>query len=182
MMTPRFLTALDFVLRWETVYEKGHEGDMRFAIAENVPGDPGGTTKFGIDQRSHPEVNIELLTLDRARQIYDTSYWGPVHAEQLPAGWGEAAFDAAVNCGIGKAIQWLQQTLADTGLYHGAVDGLLGPLTLEAAGKATAVELGFYLDKRKHFYRRLVIARPEMKKFEAGWLNRMNGLTKFIRA
>src|SRR6478735_11274468 len=40
------------------------------AAYENVPGDPGGPTKYGIDQRSHPDVNIRALTKEQAKAIY----------------------------------------------------------------------------------------------------------------
>ena len=148
----------------------------------NDPDDPGGTTKFGIDQRSHPEVDVEHLTLDRARQIYDQSYWGPSHAEALPPGVGEVVFDSAVNCGVGKAIIWLQQVLADMGLYHGAIDARVGPLTLAAAAAVDPAQLvSAILSKRRHFYERLAASRPAMRKFLRGWNNRIEDLAKAVK-
>ncbi|MDZ4287813.1 MAG: hypothetical protein U0984_07635, partial [Prosthecobacter sp.] len=69
-MTPslRFLNAVTFVLDHETVFKRGHHGDYAQAIAENVSGDPGGVTKFGIDQRSHPNLDIVNLSLIEARE------------------------------------------------------------------------------------------------------------------
>lgn len=179
-MTARFLKACDFVLRWETVFKRGHYGDYAYAVAEHDPDDPGGTTKFGIDQRSHPEVDIERLTVDRARQIYALSYWGAVHAEALPLGLGEAAFDAGVNCGVGRAAVWLQEVLAAAGCYHGAIDGRIGPQTLAAARKSNRATVTAYLFKRRSYYDRLVVARPSMKKYHKGWLRRIDDLARFI--
>src|SRR6266436_4597543 len=44
--------------------------DWEGRIFENDPDDPGGATKFGIDQRSHPNVDIRNLTESQALDIY----------------------------------------------------------------------------------------------------------------
>ena len=36
--------------------------------------DPSGLTKYGISQRAYPTVNIELLTLPQAKQLYHRDY------------------------------------------------------------------------------------------------------------
>ena len=41
----------------------------------NDPKDPGGETNFGIAKRSHPDVDIENLTEDEAKDIYKEHYW-----------------------------------------------------------------------------------------------------------
>ena len=38
----------------------------------NDPVDPGGETNYGIDKRSHPDVNIKELTIEEAKDIYFT--------------------------------------------------------------------------------------------------------------
>ena len=38
------------------------------------PDDPGGTTKYGISQRAHKDVDIENLTYDQAVNIYNEHY------------------------------------------------------------------------------------------------------------
>lgn len=178
-MSPRFLAAVNFVLDHETVFAPKHAGDYRYAIAEHVPGDPGGETKFGIDQRDHPEVNVDELTLAGARQIYYTSEWGPSHAEVLPLGIGEVCFDAAVNCGVQHAIVWLQTALQNQGFYHGGIDGRIGPLTLAAATRCPIKTVQMMLALRNSYYERLVAVRPAMAKFLKGWLNRDNDLAAF---
>ena len=77
--SPRFLAAIAFVLKWETVFDR--RGNP---IAEHDPDDPGGLTKFGIDQRSHPHLNIAKLTKPDAIGVYHRDYWLPVRAHELP--------------------------------------------------------------------------------------------------
>jgi lysozyme family protein len=165
----RFRRALDFVLKWETVYRKG------VAVATSDPADPGGLTKFGIDQRSHPNVNIRDLTKDQAAAIYHRDYWLPVRAHELPSPVGEVVFDIAVNNGKSRATRWLQGALGVES------DGFIGPVTLAAAQKADAPEIAaMLLARRSGFYRR--IARGAKSKFLKGWLNRNAALDQFAKA
>jgi lysozyme family protein len=59
---PGFERALAFTLRWE--------GGL-----SQDPDDPGGTTKYGISARAHPEVDVRNLTLEDAKEIYRKEYW-----------------------------------------------------------------------------------------------------------
>lgn len=167
---PRFRRALAFVLKWETVYDR--KGS---AVATNDPDDPGGLTKFGIDQRSHPNVNIRNLTEQTAAGIYHRDYWLPVRAHELPVPVGEVAFDIAVNNGKARATKWLQEILGVK------ADGFIGPITLAAAGKADACTVASKLiSRRATFYRN--IAKGRKAKFLKGWLNRNNDLAKFTQS
>ncbi len=166
---PRFRRALDFVLKWETVFDR--KGNP---VAENDPDDPGGLTKFGIDQRSHPNVNIRALTKELAAAIYHRDYWLPVHAHALPFPVGEVVFDIAVNNGKARAVQWLQEGL------RVKVDGFLGPVTIKTAGEADATKLAAKLiSRRATFYRN--IAKGRKAKFLKGWLNRNAALEMFSK-
>lgn len=162
--SPRFRKALDFVLKWETVFDaKGNP------IAEHDPDDPGGLTKFGIDQRSHPNVDIRRLTKADASAIYHRDYWLPVRADDLPFPVGEVVFDIAVNNGKSRAAKWLQQIL---GVPQ---DGYIGPVTLDAVSQANPHTVAARLiAKRSGFYK--AIARGRKAKFLKGWLNRNEGL------
>lgn len=141
---------------------------------ENDPSDPGGPTRYGIDQRSHPDVNIRALTKEKARAIYWDDYWLPATGQRLPVRTSWAVMDAAVNCGVVRAVKWLQSACG------AAVDGRLGPLTLDAAhdredaALATAV-----LDQREAYYR-LLGQNPKRRKYLKGWLNRNNNLRKAL--
>ncbi len=129
----------------------------------NDPADPGGLTNFGIDQRSHPQVDIRHLTRDGAIEIYRTSYWQASHADQLPAPVALVYADAAVNQGLGAAARLLQQALEVT------VDGAIGPATLAAANRHDARALA------TEFTARRVLRYAEtdhVDHFGLGWMRR----------
>ena len=135
----RFLKMIPFLWEWEGT------------AFENDPDDPGGATKFGIDQRSHPNENIRNLTEARAIQIYWESYWQKYECENYRYPMGEVVFICAVNAGIGR----VRETLAKIGPNASASD---------------------FLNEQEAFYRRLATARPTMAKYLKGWLNRTKAL------
>ena len=146
-MTPRFLNFIPFILKWETEFNK--DGSVR---VEHDPDDPGGTTKYGIDQRSHPHVDIAKLTKDDATGIY-WSEWQEAGCDTRPPGLGEVYFNACVNCGTGRAQK------------------------LVALAKNDAAE---FLRQQTDFYKRLVAERPRFQKYLRGWLNRVEALRKWL--
>jgi hypothetical protein len=93
-MKKNFPLALAFVLRWEG----GFVDDPR---------DPGGITKYGISQKSYPELDIKSLTKVQAAEIYKRDYWNRVGGDSLPFPFDFLAFDTAVNCGVGRTNRWL---------------------------------------------------------------------------
>ena len=167
-MTERFLKYFPLLIEFE-----GTE-------FEDDPADRGGATRFGIDQRSHPEVNIRNLTLEDAKRIYWQDYWTPVKADELPVGVGEVVFDIAVNNGRGRAIKWLQAAVG------AVVDGVIGPKTVSFAnsmpfgtGKEAGLRLAdLLLNRREDFYRS--IAKGSQAKFLRGWLNRNDKLRAYV--
>jgi lysozyme family protein len=164
-----FNNYFDWLMGWEgTVYE-------------NDPDDPGGATKFGVDQRSHPDVNIRTLTRDGAKQIYLAHYWMPVGADKLPPRTAWAVVDCAVNCGPVRAVRWLQGCLGVD------ADGRVGPVTLAAAAKARRRPDGRWRDQldtelacrvliRRGDYYQLLGRNARRRKFLKGWLNRNEDL------
>lgn len=140
-MSPRFLKMIPFLWEWE---------GTRF---ENDPDDPGGATKFGIDQRSHPKENIRNLTEARAIEIYWNEYWQRYHCEQYPFPMGEVVFNCCVNAGWGRAEKILE------------------------AGNRDA---NSFLKAQEQFYRNLAASRASSAKFLKGWLNRTQALRKFL--
>lgn len=118
---------------------------------EHDPDDPGGATKFGIDQRSHPKVDIRNLTEAAAKEIYWQEYWMRNGIGELPCPLGEVHFDTCVNTGAGQAKKFLVRS-------------------------RNAAE---YLELRDDFYRGLAARRPRMKKFLKGWLNRTADLRRW---
>jgi lysozyme family protein len=181
-MNARFIDSVNFVLAHECVYAPGHYGDLAYVVTEDVPGDSGGLTKWGIDQASHQGVDIAALTRDDACRIYRAGDWNAVKGDLLPAGWDTAAFDCCVNMGKGVAIQLLQGTLIAFGQSIGEVDGILDDKTLAALDflGARPDPLRTYLLKRTDHYRQIAL-NGSRKKFLAGWLNRVNDLAAFLK-
>jgi lysozyme family protein len=153
MATERFNTFITFILKWECVFARGHYGDYNHVICENVAGDDGGVTYAGIDKSSHPHFNFAHPTLDAAKDVY-FSEWTSEGIEAMSDKLGEAYFNCAVNCGLGRAKQF----------------------------KAKATDASAFIDEQEGFYKRLAAARPSLKKFLAGWLNRTTDLRKYLNA
>ncbi len=68
-------------------------------------------TKYGISAAAHPNLDIVNLTLDQAKAIYQKDYW-PV-ACSYPWPLCLAVFDLAVNGGVGRAQQCLNEAGED---------------------------------------------------------------------
>jgi len=139
-MTDRFLAMFPWLF------------DIEGRAYENDPSDPGGATRFGIDQRSHPNVDIKNLTEEEAKKIYWDSYWQKNSCERFDFPIGEAYFDICVNNGAGRAAQLL------------AISNSCQQL----------------IANRDAFYRRLAARRPKSRKYLQGWLNRDISLRKHL--
>lgn len=133
----------------------GHEG-----VYSTDRGDPGNYTpdgvfkgtKYGISARSYPSLDIENLTLEKAKQIYRLEYWDKPKIGLLPARIAIQVFDGAVNSGTPKSISWLQKAL------QVPTDGVIGPLTLLQSAKAPESEvIKRYLGYRLGFMTDLAI-------------------------
>src|SRR5215471_10878454 len=134
-------TDADFDIAFELTV--GHEGGY-----STNPDDPGNWTggavgvgelngtKYGVSAASYPTTNIEALTLDEAKAIYRSDYWGPAGCPECQPRLAYVMFDAAVNNGVGRAVQWLQGTIG------AGVDGDFGPKTAEALALASANDSG----------------------------------------
>lgn len=124
----------------------GIEGDF-----SDDPADSGGATRFGITEavaRRHGYAGpMRALPPDTARAIYRTDYWDSQQLDaiaMLSRPIAEELFDTGVNCGIGRAGEFLQSALnvlnrqgrdyADLD-----VDGRIGNKTVEALGAFLAL-------------------------------------------
>jgi len=130
--------VIPFLWKWEGV------------TYENDPDDPGGATKFGIDQRSHPSVKIKDLTEEQATEIY-WNEWLKYACDHLPQPLDWIFFDAAVNCGLSRALKFLNASGRDPKKFQ---------------------------NERIGFYNRLAEQKPVLKKFLKGWLARVDDLSK----
>jgi len=175
-MSNDFEKSLAFVLKHETEFEKGHYGDMDFVRTEHDPHDAGGTTRFGIDQRSHEGVDIDKLTVEQATQIYRKDYWGKGNCQELPWPISLAHFDGCVNVGINRATKILQEAVGANS------DGSFGPATkralIEACNKSSPRDIAEKISQgRRTYYCNLASKRPEMERYLNGWLNRCTDLS-----
>jgi hypothetical protein len=123
-----------------------HEGTSY----ENDPDDPGGETRWGVDKRSHPNVDIKNLTEKEATEIY-WSEWLKYACDHLPSPLDWIFFDAAVNCGLSRALKFLNLSGRDPKKFQ---------------------------NERRGFYNRLAEQKPVLKKFLKGWLARVDDLSK----
>lgn len=176
-LSTNFGRLLRFLVDHEAVFAPRHDYDYsreEYVRTEHDPADPGGTTRYGIDQRSHPHVAVAKLTLIEACEIYRQEF------EQLAAkmAWplSAAFFDIEVLNGRHEAVLLLQRALGV------AADGHCGPITLRAAQTVTAGELRTMLDLREQHFRAIAKRRPAMGRFLKGWLNRNDDLREFVQS
>jgi lysozyme family protein len=156
-----WVDAIQFVLD----YEGGYTID---------PDDPGGATKFGISQKSYPDLNILDLTLDEAKAIYRRDYWTPCHCDDLPRPLAIAVFDCAVNQGVGEAIRLMQKSLAVKD------DGEIGPITQYAFKKATIYTAKRFLALRLIAYHNIMKNNPKLEIYALNWFFRVVKLCELI--
>ena len=169
---PRFSGWLGFVLQWECVLKRGQ------VVTENVPGDGGGLTFAGIDQRSHPRFAFRAPTPKAVADEYFAGYWTPSCAQRLAWPVGEVVANFAVNMGLRRAVELLQ-TAVNLLPENGAtvVDGIIGEQTILAAAKEDARQLADLIEDRADLrYRGIVAANASQRKFLQGWLNRDDAL------
>lgn len=133
--------------------------------------DTGGTTKYGISSKSYPDVDIAKLQYDGARAIYYRDYLMATNIYLLPELVQELALDFAVHSGPRKAITSLQR------LVGVAEDGLLGPLTIDAAKALKVGDLcRAYTIDRVGYLCRQVQTNPSKLKYLTGWITRVLSL------
>ncbi len=151
---PDFVDAIKQVL----IDEGGYSND---------PADPGGETNFGIDKRSHPDVDIKNLTVDQAIEIYYQEYWQKYRLDLLPALINKKMLNVGVNTGMKQAALFLQRAVGVL------ADGQIGPITRTAVANAdVGTTLQSIRDQQRQFYINLANAKPSLAKFLNGWLKR----------
>ncbi len=145
------------------------EGGARLS---SHPRDPGGPTKYGISLRAHPELGehgIRNLTEEQAIDIYRRKYWNPLKVSRFSPRLALPLFDAAVNHGLRKSGELMQQALNRIGADL-LVDGVLGEKTARAAKSyAPKRVLEAFLVERLRFYRSL----ETYNVFGLGWESRI---------
>jgi lysozyme family protein len=175
-----FEQALEFTIKWEVAPSFLVDEDVRLGRIDtplqrkkvgytNDPHDRGGATKFGVAQASHPSIKVEELTWEQAKDIYLKEYWLPAGCDKLPEKVSLLHFDAAVNVGVKRAVQFLQRAAGVTD------DGIMGPATTTAAA---TVQVKSAIEERRRYYRYLVLQKPLQGRYLQGWLNRCADLER----
>lgn len=139
---------------------------------EDNPADGGGVSKYGISnvllQQTHPEWNVESLTLEQAHEIYATFFWPQIHGDSIAnQTLANKLLDLTVNLGYGSGVRLLQRALG-TGQ-----DGILGSATLKLLNAADPDKLLLEIKAREsEFYARIVVRNPTQVTFLLGWMRR----------
>lgn len=160
----------------------------------NDPADPGGATKYGVTIHTLRRLGLDLdrdgqvtaadvrrLTRAQAVDIFIDHYWRRPRIGDLPEALQPPVFDMQVNAGA-HAVRLLQRLLCEMRLTV-AVDGVIGPKTIAAAGRAAAAAPGFIADAygiaRRNYYYALADARPASRRYarrrdggKGGWILR----------
>lgn len=146
------------------------------------PADSGGRTNYGITEAvaQRHGLDVKSLTRDQAEAIYYADYWTACGADRIEnQRLATAVFDGAVNCGVGRAVKWLQAILSETYGIELRSDGIFGAKTADAiiaVRKYLPGIVAIYLSKRCDYYHEIIRMNPKNEKFLKGWLNRLGEL------
>ena len=166
----QFPAAYDFVMGFE---------DPEKTYAESTDNNGAGVIA-GINQASFPSDFAYINSIFQPQRgpaiarFYDSRFWTPLQLGGLESqDVANRVMDAAVNMGPNTGVKLLQEAV---NALHGnsvGVDGLMGPLTREAANaRDPEALLAAFRTVRGEYYRRIAIAKPEDQKYLAGWLRR----------
>jgi len=160
----------------------------------NDPDDPGGATNFGVTIHTMrrlgldlskdgkvTELDVKLLTKDRAVDIFIDHYFKAPKLHLLPSLLRPSVFDMYVNAGS-NAVKILQRMINEMGSDL-RVDGVLGPLTIRAVHvhyrPAPELFVDAYGIARRNYYYRIGDRRPASRKYartrrggKGGWILR----------
>lgn len=156
-----------------------HEGGL-----SNHANDRGSWTKFGVTigalsrwlGRAATVDEIKGLTVETAREIFETTYYRAPRIDSLPERIQPVLFDISVNSGPRRAIKMLQRVCQEAGYSPNGIDGVVGPGTRKAAVAADEA-MGDWLvaaicQERQDFYDAIVENDPSQQVFAKGWRNR----------
>lgn len=169
----------------------------------NDPDDAGGETFRGVSRNNWPQwpgwalidktkaAGAKTVKLINARfagdaemerlvaEFYRVNFWRPFERLGLPDRLTDKLFDVGVNMGPGRAAKLLQTAVNDLGpVVKLAVDGAIGPRTLDALGLLLDTSAGegrvlaAYAEAQADHYRAIVRSKPSQEKYLKGWLRR----------
>jgi len=101
-------------------FEKDVNQTIRFEGRGLVRDDAGaGPSKFGINKRANPDIDVENLDEATARKLYKERYWDKIGASELPENIRPMAYDTSVLMGPGRAKEFLQASGGDPEKFMG---------------------------------------------------------------
>ena len=145
------------------------EGGSKFTDDTN---DRGGATKYGISQRSYPNIDIRNLSERDARTIYKRDYWDRLRGDEITSQViAEQLFDTCVNIGVKTGSRLAQSVL---GIQP--ADGVIGSASLASINKADPMMFvaSFTLAKIAR-YAYICNRDKSQSKYLLGWINRTLG-------
>jgi lysozyme family protein len=164
-----------------------HEGK----VCEDVPGDNGGPTKWGItigrlatmkrvkepkrgtDAFEKLKAELFELTEHEIKTIYRKDYWDAVRGDDLPPGLNYAVADFGLNSGPSRGVKALQKIVGNP------QTGRMDDETIAEAKAFEPVEIIMrYSDERKRFLNAIVGNNPRQAKFQKGWLARVGDVQR----
>ena len=149
-------------------------------VSSDHPDDRGGKTKYGISQRAFPDLDIENLTQDEAKQIFREKYWEGPGFDRIPDDvLAVKTFDHGVNLGPGAAGKLLQRALNDVSPTEEPLvtDGKIGPKSLARMTRVPDEELlDAFVKRIKKRYGDIVENDPTQAKFLRTWIRRAERL------
>jgi lysozyme family protein len=141
----------------------GHEGAY-----SNNRNDPGGETMWGVTRKVALQEgysgDMHVLPREFAKMVYRRRYWDAVQADSLPDAIRFSVFDAAVNSGVSQAVKWLQRAVDVVD------DGILGPMTLQAAQRAHGPRVASKINGLRLDF---MTSLPTWGAFGRGWARRI---------
>lgn len=166
--------------------EVGLEG----AAYEEVKGDSGGCTKFGLTlddvKEYHVDINHDgvfdckdVASIDRllAAKVLKAVYWDYFKADQIPdQSLAMYIVDSGLNQGRPLIVKYIQSIIGVD------IDGHYGPQTFATLLEHIKIDGGkdeydALHKKRLDRYNAIVAARPDQAKFIKGWMNRLNAIS-----
>ena len=150
---------------------------LGFEGGAKIVTDSGGLTKYGISQKSNPNVDIRNLTELQAIQIYEKKYYNPLGVDGvLNTRLALHIFDMAVNAGASKAVDLAERI---TGVKSSSQTSL-SPAVVKALNAHPNGVLE-YSKEREIFYNSLTTANPaKYSKYLKGWMNRVRAVNKTL--
>jgi lysozyme family protein len=160
-------------------------------IITNDPLDSGGTTRFGLTKKFHPELatqgffDKDVVPSDRAlimaQQAYQSQYAQSLMLVSFNSqAIATAMLSFAVVEGNHAAVKCLQTSVTECGTPI-TVDGLLGHATIDGANSISpAILLQEWIEQEDFYFESIVERNSSQQRFLKGWEARAEKLKTLL--